>query len=53
MDRELIPTAKLFSGVPYHYAAIAPGDALVLTAGACPLDTLVEVEAIAVRRCPE
>jgi enamine deaminase RidA (YjgF/YER057c/UK114 family) len=27
------------SEVPYHYAAIAPGYALVLTAGACPLDT--------------
>ncbi len=39
MDRELIPSAKLFRGVPYHYAAIAAGDALVLTAGACPLDT--------------
>ncbi|MGH3598911.1 MAG: RidA family protein [Pseudonocardiaceae bacterium] len=39
MDRELLSSAKLFSGVPYHYAAIARGDALVLTAGACPLDS--------------
>jgi enamine deaminase RidA (YjgF/YER057c/UK114 family) len=28
----------MFSGVPYAYAATAPGTGLIFTAGACPLD---------------
>ena len=28
----------LFAGAPYDYAAIAHGESLVFTAGACPLD---------------
>ncbi|HEY7072968.1 MAG TPA: Rid family hydrolase [Acidimicrobiales bacterium] len=28
----------LYPGVPYDYAAVAPPGAVVLTAGACPLD---------------
>lgn len=28
----------MFSGVPYAYAATAPGTSLIFTAGACPLD---------------
>lgn len=28
----------LYAGVPYDYAAVAPGGALLFTAGACPLD---------------
>ena len=31
-------SARLFSGVPYAYAAIAPETGLIFTAGACPLD---------------
>jgi enamine deaminase RidA (YjgF/YER057c/UK114 family) len=30
--------APLYAGVPYDYAAVAPGGALLFTAGACPLD---------------
>jgi enamine deaminase RidA (YjgF/YER057c/UK114 family) len=29
---------RLYGGVPYAYAAVAPPGALVFTAGACPLD---------------
>jgi enamine deaminase RidA (YjgF/YER057c/UK114 family) len=35
---QLIRSARLYEGVPYAYAAIAPPGALVFTAGACPLD---------------
>lgn len=38
MSRQLIGTARLHSGVPYHYASAASGNALIFTAGACPLD---------------
>lgn len=38
MPAELIRSAELFAGVPYAYAARAPGTGLVFTAGACPLD---------------
>src|ERR1700736_4944318 len=29
---------RLFEGVPYAYAAVAPPGAILFTAGACPLD---------------
>ena len=37
---------QLFSGTPYEYASVAPEGALVLTAGACPLDPDGHVVAI-------
>ncbi len=37
MAVELIRSARLFQGVPYAYAATAPGTDLIFTAGACPL----------------
>ncbi|MGB9227356.1 RidA family protein [Mycobacterium sp.] len=38
MAVDLVRGTRLFSGVPYAYAATAPEIGLVLTAGACPLD---------------
>ncbi len=38
MPAQLIRSGRLYSGVPYAYAAAAPSGALVFTAGACPLD---------------
>jgi enamine deaminase RidA (YjgF/YER057c/UK114 family) len=38
MAVELVRADRLYPGVPYAYAAIAPPGALVFTAGACPLD---------------
>jgi enamine deaminase RidA (YjgF/YER057c/UK114 family) len=38
MPPELIRSARLFPGAPYAYAARTEAAALVLTAGACPLD---------------
>lgn len=38
MTVHLVRAARLHSGVPYAYAAIAQPGALVFTAGACPLD---------------
>jgi enamine deaminase RidA (YjgF/YER057c/UK114 family) len=35
---ELIRSERLYDGVPYAYAALAPPGPLVFTAGACPLD---------------
>jgi enamine deaminase RidA (YjgF/YER057c/UK114 family) len=37
VTRKLLDTPELFQGVPYSYAAVAPGDA-IFTAGACPID---------------
>jgi enamine deaminase RidA (YjgF/YER057c/UK114 family) len=37
MPARLIRSARLYSGVPYTYAAAAERGALVFTAGACPL----------------
>lgn len=34
----LIRTKRLYGGVPYAYAAVAPRGSLVFTAGACPID---------------
>ncbi|HET9094748.1 MAG TPA: RidA family protein [Solirubrobacteraceae bacterium] len=39
MPRQLIASDGLTKAVPYHYAAAAIGNALVFSAGACPLDT--------------
>jgi hypothetical protein len=38
MTAELVRSTRLFSGVPYAYAVIASDTALIVTAGACPLD---------------
>jgi enamine deaminase RidA (YjgF/YER057c/UK114 family) len=38
MAVELVRSNRLFSGVPYAYAATAPEIGLIVTAGACPLD---------------
>jgi enamine deaminase RidA (YjgF/YER057c/UK114 family) len=34
-----VPSDDLFEGVPYEYASVVPGGSLVITAGACPLDS--------------
>jgi enamine deaminase RidA (YjgF/YER057c/UK114 family) len=38
MPIALTRTSRLFPGVPYAYAATAPGTSVIFTAGACPLD---------------
>jgi enamine deaminase RidA (YjgF/YER057c/UK114 family) len=38
MAAELVRSSRLFSGVPYAYAATAPETGLIVTAGACPID---------------
>jgi enamine deaminase RidA (YjgF/YER057c/UK114 family) len=38
MAVELVRSNRLFSGIPYAYAATAPQIGLIVTAGACPLD---------------
>jgi enamine deaminase RidA (YjgF/YER057c/UK114 family) len=38
MAAQLVRSTRLFPGVPYAYAAIAPDAGLIVTAGACPLD---------------
>jgi enamine deaminase RidA (YjgF/YER057c/UK114 family) len=38
MAAQLVRSTRLFPGVPYAYAAIAPDAGLIFTAGACPLD---------------
>lgn len=42
MPAEFVRSSRLFPGVPYAYAAAAPGGApgarVIFTAGACPLD---------------
>lgn len=38
MAVELVRSQRLYAGVPYAYAAIAPPGALVFSAGACPID---------------
>jgi enamine deaminase RidA (YjgF/YER057c/UK114 family) len=40
---KLIRAERLYDGVPYAYAAIAPPGALVFTAGACPIDQNDEI----------
>jgi enamine deaminase RidA (YjgF/YER057c/UK114 family) len=34
----LIDASGLYADAPYAYAAVTPGDSLIFTAGACPLD---------------
>jgi hypothetical protein len=38
MAIELVRAERLYDGVPYAYASVAPPGAVVFTAGACPLD---------------
>ena len=38
MPAEFVRSSRLFPGVPYAYAATAPGTGVIFTAGACPLD---------------
>jgi enamine deaminase RidA (YjgF/YER057c/UK114 family) len=38
MTVQLVRADRLYGGVPYAYASVAPPGALVFTAGACPLD---------------
>src|ERR1700716_414487 len=38
MPVPLVRADRLFDGVPYAYASVAPPGGLVFTAGACPLD---------------
>jgi enamine deaminase RidA (YjgF/YER057c/UK114 family) len=38
MPVPLVRSDRLYVGVPYAYASVAPPGALVFTAGACPLD---------------
>jgi enamine deaminase RidA (YjgF/YER057c/UK114 family) len=38
MTVRLVRARRLYGGVPYAYASVAPPGALVFTAGACPLD---------------
>jgi enamine deaminase RidA (YjgF/YER057c/UK114 family) len=35
---QLIRAKRLYGGVPYAYASVAPPGALIFTAGACPID---------------
>jgi len=43
MTINLVRSGRLYEGVPYAYAAVAPPGALIFTAGACPLDERGEV----------
>lgn len=38
MAVQLVRSDRLYGGVPYAYAAVAPPGSLIFTAGACPLD---------------
>jgi enamine deaminase RidA (YjgF/YER057c/UK114 family) len=38
MTVKLVRSGRLYQGVPYAYASIAPRGSLIFTAGACPLD---------------
>ena len=38
MPVPLVRAGRLYDGVPYAYASVAPPGGLVFTAGACPLD---------------
>ena len=39
----LVRSGRLYEGVPYAYASVAPRSSLIFTAGACPLDEGGEV----------
>jgi len=38
MTIKLVRSDRLYEGVPYAYASVAPQGSLIFTAGACPLD---------------
>ena len=38
MTITLVRSGRLYEGVPYAYASVAPRGSLIFTAGACPLD---------------
>jgi enamine deaminase RidA (YjgF/YER057c/UK114 family) len=38
MTIKLVRSGRLYEGVPYAYASVAPHGSLIFTAGACPLD---------------
>lgn len=46
MPRELIGSDRLTQAVPYHYAAAGAGQAMVFSAGACPLDGDAHIVAV-------
>jgi len=43
MSIKLVRSGRLYEGVPYAYASVAPRGSLIFTAGACPLDHRGEV----------
>ena len=43
MTINLVRSGRLYDGVPYAYASVAPRGSLIFTAGACPLDHRGEV----------
>jgi enamine deaminase RidA (YjgF/YER057c/UK114 family) len=43
MAVQLVRSDRLYGGVPYAYAAVAPPGSLIFTAGACPLDVNGEI----------
>ena len=45
MPAAFVRSSRLFPGVPYAYAAAAPGTGMIFTAGACPLDEQGQVVA--------
>jgi len=45
MPAGFVRSSQLFPGVPYAYAAAAPGTGVIFTAGACPLDAQGQVVA--------
>jgi len=45
MPAAFVRSSRLFPGVPYAYAAAAPGTGMIFTAGACPLDKQGQVVA--------
>jgi len=45
MPAAFVRSSQLFPGVPYAYAAAAPGTGVIFTAGACPLDAQGQVVA--------
>ena len=46
MGINLVRSGRLYEGVPYAYASVAPRGSLIFTAGACPLDERGEVAGV-------
>ena len=46
MAINLVRSGSLYPGVPYAYASVAPPGALIVTAGACPLDDQGQVAGV-------